>query len=107
MFDKLDKLLNRYDEINKLLESTGIAADIEYYTKLTKELYELQPIAEAYLSYKSLILSIDNLKAFLAMTDDHELLELAKEDLKGEQLKLKELENKDRKSTRLNSSHRL
>lgn len=94
MFDKLDKLLNRYDEINKLLESTGITADIEYYTKLTKELYELQPIAEAYLSYKSLILSIDNLKAFLAMTDDHELLELAKEDLKGEQLKLKELENK-------------
>ena len=48
MQSKLDQLANRLDELNLLLASEGIAADMDQYRRLTREHAELSPIVEQY-----------------------------------------------------------
>ena len=52
MLDKLDTILNRVNEINEKLSSPDIASDNKLMIKLSKELKNLQPIADLYNEYK-------------------------------------------------------
>ena len=53
MFDKLDGLLIRFDEIMKELQDPEVVNDQNRFRKLMKEQNDLAPIVEAYQEYKS------------------------------------------------------
>ena len=53
MFDKLEDLLVRLDEILNELQEPDVANDINRFRKLMKEQAELTPIVEAYNEYKN------------------------------------------------------
>ena len=44
MFDKLEEVEKRYEEVNKLVCQSEVVADMERYTALMKELKNLTPI---------------------------------------------------------------
>ena len=52
MFDKLEEVEKRYEEVNKLVCQSEVVADMERYTALMKELKNLTPIVEKFREYK-------------------------------------------------------
>lgn len=53
MFDKLEEVEKRYEEINELVCQNEVVADMERYTALMKELKHLTPIVEKFREYKN------------------------------------------------------
>ena len=52
MFDKLDDLILRYEEVMRLLSEPDVANDSNRFRSLMKEQSDLAPIVEAYKKYK-------------------------------------------------------
>jgi len=77
--NKLQPFLDRYDEISRLLSEPDIASDIKKMTELSKEQSHLQAIKEKADEYISTLESIEENRALL---EDHDLGELAKEEIK-------------------------
>ncbi len=78
MWEKLNALARRFDEIGELLEVPEIYGDPERLRKLTREQKELEPVVEAYRAYRKCEATIDESEALLA---DPELREVAREEL--------------------------
>ena len=53
MFDKLDDLLVRFEELLNELGEPGVTDDPAHFQKLMKEQSDLQPIVDAYKEYKN------------------------------------------------------
>ncbi len=83
MFDKLEDLLIRYEEIMGELSEPDVANDANRFRKLMKEQSDLAPIVEAYREYKKCRQAIEDSLAMLDEESDEELKELAKEELAG------------------------
>ena len=52
MFDRLDDLLIRYEELLEELNSPDVAMDQNRFRKLMKEQADLTPLVDAYKEYK-------------------------------------------------------
>ena len=52
MFDKLEDLLRKYEEIMNALSEPGVADDQQRFRALMKEQSDLTPIVNAYREYK-------------------------------------------------------
>ena len=52
MFEKLQEVEKRYEEVNELICKPEIIADMEQYTKLMKENKHLEPVVEKFREYK-------------------------------------------------------
>ncbi len=94
MFDKLDDILMRYEEILNLLSDPQIVADTQRFTALMKEQGELAPIAETYEEYKKCNQNIEDSLTMLREEADEELRTLAKEEMAESKTRLQELEQK-------------
>ena len=94
MFDKLEDLRIRLDEILNELQEPDVASDPNRFRKLMKEQSELTPIVEAYKEYKENKQNIEDSLAMLQEESDEELRELAKEELAESKEKVEELEQK-------------
>ncbi len=94
MFDKLEDLLIRLEEILSELQEPDVANDQNRFRKLMKEQNELTPIVEAYKEYKECKQTIEDSLQMLEEESDEELRELAKEELSASREKVAELERK-------------
>ena len=56
MFDRLDDLLIRYEELMEELNNPYVVEDQKKFRKLMKEQADLAPIVEAYKNYKQVII---------------------------------------------------
>ena len=92
MFDRLEDILVRFEEILSALGEPGVANDQERFRKLMKEQSDLAPIVEAYKEYKQCKQNIEDSLAMLEEESDEELRELAKEELNGSKARMEELE---------------
>lgn len=93
MFDKLEDILIRYEEIMNQLSEPDVANDNERFRKLMKEQSDLTPIVEAYQQYKQEKQNIEDSLAMLEEENDEEMRELAKEELNESRDKVEKLEN--------------
>lgn len=94
MFDKLDDLLVRYEEIMNELSEPGVADNQDRFRKLMKEQNDLAPIVEAYKEYKANNQAIEDSLVMLEEETDEEMKELAKEELNESKARVEELEQK-------------
>lgn len=94
MFDKLEDLLVRYQEIMNTLNEPGVADDQNRFRKLMKDQAELTPIVETYNEYKKSKQDIEDSLAILDEESDEEMKELAKEELNDAKARAEELEQK-------------
>ena len=65
MFEKLDSLLKRYDELHKLIADHDIISDMDKYQKLARELSSLGDIVKRYNEYKKIVSEISGAKHLL------------------------------------------
>jgi peptide chain release factor 1 len=81
MFDKLDAVVARFEELGLLLSRPELAADQDQYRKLAKERRQLEPVVEEYLRFCRLKKEIEGHKDILDHEDDEEFRALAREEL--------------------------
>ena len=93
MFDRLEDLLVRFEEVLNLLSDPAVIGDPERFQKLMKEQSDLQPIAEAYREYKKNQETIEDSVSMLEEESDPEMRELLKEELSQARKQTGELEN--------------
>lgn len=92
MFDKLEDLLIRFEEILSELQEPDVANDQKRFRKLMKEQNDLTPIVEAFREYKSCKQAIADSLEMLEEESDEEMKELAKEELNESKKRVEELE---------------
>ena len=92
MFDKLEDLTRRLEEINMLLTEPEVINNQEQYRELMREQSELSPVAGKYKEYKEAKEGIEDSLAILDEENDEEMRELAKEELNACKEKVAECE---------------
>src|SRR5258705_3879901 len=81
MFERLDQIEIRYDELTQALASPEITSDSAKYQKTAKAHSEISPIVEKYREYKDLTKGIGESKAMLVDEKDPEMRAYAQEEL--------------------------
>ena len=94
MFDKLEDIVLRLNEILNELSEPDVANDQNRFRSLMKEQSDLTPIAEAYTAYKKAKQDEQDALAILEEESDEEMRELAKEELSEAKDAIASLEEK-------------
>lgn len=94
MFDRLEDLVIRYEEIMSELSEPDVANNPSRFRQLMKEQSSLTPLVEAYKEYKQCKQNIEDSLAMLEEESDEEMRELAKEELNDSKVRVEELEEK-------------
>ena len=81
MFERLQQLEARYEELNRALSSPEIVTDSAKYQKTAKAHSEIAPIVEKYRQYKDLTRGIAESKAVIAEEKDPDMRAYAQEEL--------------------------
>ena len=81
MFDKLDELVSKLEQIMKELSDPDVVNDQNRFKKLMKEQSDLTPIVEKYKEYKQAKQDEEDSLMILDEESDEEMKELAKEEL--------------------------
>ncbi|MBR6252605.1 MAG: peptide chain release factor 1 [Clostridia bacterium] len=89
MFDKLENVEKRYEELNEKIADPEIIADQNEWKKLMKEHSDITPVVEKYREYKAAKASEEELKEML---NDKEMHDLAQEELNELREKLPKIE---------------
>lgn len=92
MFDKLEDILIRLDEIINELAEPNVASDTGRFQKLMKEQADIQPIADAYKEYKSCNETVEDSLMMLEEEKDEEMRQMLKEELSDAKKRIEELE---------------
>ena len=92
MFDKLDFILEKYEELSLKVSDPDIISNQPVWKKHMKELGELEPIALKYKEYKKAKEEMDAAREMLD-SDDEEMKELAKMEMADLEDKIPEIEN--------------
>ena len=90
MFDKLDFILEKYEELSKKVSDPDVIAKQKEWQKLMKEMSDLEPIVKEYTAYKKAKEELEEAKEILDMEDDEELREMAREELKANEAAIEE-----------------
>ncbi|MBP3296704.1 MAG: peptide chain release factor 1 [Lachnospiraceae bacterium] len=94
MFDKLEDLLRRFEEILNEFSEPGVANDAKRFQRLMKEQSDLTPIVEAYKAYKKATQDAEDAVALLEEEKDPEMREMLKEEHNEAKKQIAELEQK-------------
>lgn len=94
MFDKLEDLLIRFEEIMGELNEPTVTNNQERFRRLMKEQSDLTPIVEAYKEYKACNQDIEDSLLMLEDEKDEEMREMIKETLSDSKKRVEELEQK-------------
>ena len=94
MFDQLDQLLLKYDDIMHELAAPGTTDNQDRFRSLMKEQSSLTPIVETYTEYKKNSKEIEDEQEMLAGESDEEMRAMLKEELSSARSKDEELSEK-------------
>ncbi len=92
MFDKLEDMLIRYDEIMNELNEPDVTNNQQRFRKLMKDQSDLTPLVEAYTEYKKCKGTVADSLEMLDMESDEDMRELLKEELNDAKKRIEELE---------------
>ena len=92
MFDKLENLLIRFEELLGELGQPDVAGNPEHFQKLMKEQSDLQPGVDTYQEYKKCRQTEEDSLSMLEEESDEEMREMLKEELAESKKRMAELE---------------
>ena len=92
MFDKLEDLLRRFEDIMNELSEPTVTGNPERFRMLMKEQSDLTPIVNAYKEYKKCKQDIEDSLAMLDEESDEDMREMIKETLSESKKRVEELE---------------
>ena len=92
IFDKLQAVADRYDELNELISDPEVIADSQRFMKLSKEEGSLRETVEKYNEYKQVTQTIKDDEEMLRETDDPDLAAMTKDELAESKERQEQLE---------------
>lgn len=93
MFDKLEDLLRKFEEIMNELSEPSVAENQERFRSLMKEQSDLTPIVNTYKEYKKCNQDIEDSLSMLDEESDEEMREMLKEELADARKRVEKLEH--------------
>ncbi|MDC7952028.1 peptide chain release factor 1 [Liquorilactobacillus mali] len=81
LFDRLQSLEDRYEELGELLSDPDIISDTRKFTSLSKEMADLRETVEKYNQYKEVVQTIKDDEEMLGEKLDDEMASMVKEEL--------------------------
>lgn len=81
MFDKLDFIENKYDDLNSKISDPEVISNQELWRALMKEHSDISPIVEKYREYKKLKQTIEEAKELLSQTIEKDFREMVEAEL--------------------------
>ncbi len=81
ILDKLEGVLERFQEVENKLSDPKVISDRERFIKLNKEYKNLGPLIDAFKTYKNIIENINSSKELLAEESDAEMKQMAKDEI--------------------------
>ncbi len=94
MFDKLDAIRIRFEEILRDLSEPGVTDNQKRFQKLMKDQAELSPIVEAYEAYRQAKQNEIDALTMLGEESDSEMREMAKEELSDAKNMIEQMEQR-------------
>ena len=94
MFENLEDVLRKYEDLNAELASPDVTNDQNRFRKLMKEQSDLTPLVEAYTAYKKCNQTIEESLSMLEEESDEEMREMLKEELSEARDELPALEER-------------
>lgn len=92
MIKKLESLSLRFEEVNKIIQDPDLVKEPKRYKDIMREHSHLSAVMEAYKEYKSVLQGIEDSKILITEESDHEMKEMAREELKELEAKLPKIE---------------
>src|SRR6185295_1390853 len=81
MFEKLDSIEEKYEELTRQLSDHETLADQQKYARIAKQHRDLEEVVAKYREYKALVRGISETKELLDAEDDAEMLQLARTEM--------------------------
>ena len=91
MIERLETILNRYNELSAELTKMEVINDVKLMTSLSKEASSLETVVNLYKRYKEVLKNLEEAKE---LVNDPEMAELAKEDIANLEAEKEDLEKK-------------
>ncbi|MDE6000577.1 MAG: PCRF domain-containing protein, partial [Bacteroidaceae bacterium] len=92
ILEKLEGLVPRFEEVSTLITDPAVIADQKRYVQLTKEYKNLEDIMRARTEYINAVKGLEEAKEMLALEDDPEMKEMAREEIAINEKRIPELE---------------
>ncbi|MCI5724279.1 MAG: peptide chain release factor 1 [Fusobacterium gastrosuis] len=93
MFDKLEEVVARYDELNKMLVSPEVLADSKKMIECNKAINEITEIVEKYKEYRKYVDDVEFIKESFKTEKDPDMKEMLQEELREAEEKIPEIQN--------------
>lgn len=93
MFDQLEIIENRYEQLNEMLSDPDVVSDSDKLREYSKEQSDLQKTVEVYREYKQKKETIEESRMMMNETDDKEMLEMLKEEISESEKAIPGIEN--------------
>ena len=94
MFDKLEDILRRYEDINMMLQDPSVVSDQAKFKALMKEQKSLEDLVACYGEYKKCKKTIEDSLSMLDEESDPDMKEMLKEELSDAKAMIPQLEEK-------------
>ncbi|MBO5564568.1 MAG: peptide chain release factor 1 [Lachnospiraceae bacterium] len=94
MFDRLETLVLRYEDISRELSAPDVASDQNRFRTLMKEQSDITPLVETYQLYKKEKQTVEDDLMLLDTEKDEEMREMVKDELSLSKKSVEELEGK-------------
>ncbi len=92
MLEKIAKIAERYDELERKMADPEVLVDYQKIKTLAQERSEIQPVVESYRQYLDVSKDLEETRELLTMADDPEMVSLAEEEIALLSAKQAELE---------------
>ena len=94
LLKKLEELSKRFEVVNELIQQPDLIKDQKKYKDTMREHSYLTNVMEAYEEYKKVLQGIEDSKLIITEEEDHDMKEMAREELKRLEEEQPVLENK-------------
>ncbi|MBP5603069.1 MAG: PCRF domain-containing protein, partial [Treponema sp.] len=94
MIKRLEQMAKRFAEVNEQIQDPELVKDPKKYKDIMREHSHLSSVMEAYEEYKSVLQGIEDAKVLITEEEDHDMKEMAREELKGLEEKKQQIEEK-------------
>ena len=81
MFDKLNEVEKRYEQIQQSLMEPGVANNQDRYRQMMKDLSDLEKIVVVYRDFKKTRSELEGNRSILGSESDEELRQMAKDEI--------------------------
>ena len=96
MLEKIAKIAERYDDLERKMGDPEVLADYQKIRELSQERSEIQPVVQCYREYLDVTAELEETRELLELAEDPEMISMAEEEITLLSEKQEELEGQMR-----------